>query len=50
MNIGLVRRGYSATGGAEAYLKRFAQALLAAVVGAVVAVVALAAVPAGVGE
>ena len=30
MNIGLVRRGYSATGGAEAYLKRFAQALLAA--------------------
>lgn len=24
MNIGLVRRGYSATGGAEAYLKRFA--------------------------
>ncbi|MCX6966476.1 MAG: glycosyltransferase family 4 protein [Verrucomicrobia bacterium] len=29
MNIGLVRRGYSATGGAEAYLKRFAQALLA---------------------
>jgi len=30
MNIGLVRRGYSATGGAEAYLKRFAQALLTA--------------------
>ncbi len=30
MKIGLVRRGYSATGGAEAYLKRFAQALLAA--------------------
>ena len=30
MNIGLARRGYSATGGAEAYLKRFAQALLAA--------------------
>ena len=30
MNFGLVRRGYSATGGAEAYLKRFAQALLAA--------------------
>ena len=30
MNIGLVRRGYAATGGAEAYLKRFAQALLAA--------------------
>ena len=29
MKIGLVRRGYSATGGAEAYLKRFAQALLA---------------------
>ena len=28
MNIGLVRRGYSATGGAEAYVKRFAQALL----------------------
>ena len=27
MNFGLVRRGYSATGGAEAYLKRFAQAL-----------------------
>jgi len=27
MNIGLVRRGYSATGGAEAYLKRFAEAL-----------------------
>ena len=27
MKIGLVRRGYSATGGAEAYLKRFAQAL-----------------------
>ncbi len=25
MNIGLVRRGYSATGGAEAYLKRFAE-------------------------
>jgi len=30
MNIGLVRRGYSASGGAEAYLTRFAQALLAA--------------------
>jgi len=30
MNIGLVRRGYSTTGGAEAYLKRFAQALLEA--------------------
>ncbi|MEI8234522.1 MAG: glycosyltransferase family 4 protein [Verrucomicrobiota bacterium] len=29
MHIGLVRRGYSATGGAEAYLKRFAQALRA---------------------
>jgi len=28
MKIGLVRRGYSATGGAEAYLKRFAEALL----------------------
>jgi UDP-glucose:(heptosyl)LPS alpha-1,3-glucosyltransferase len=27
MKIGLVRRGYSATGGAEAYLKRFARAL-----------------------
>ncbi len=27
MKIGLVRRGYSATGGAEAYLKRFAKAL-----------------------
>ncbi|SRR5579862_385567 len=27
MNIGLVRRGYSATGGAESYLKRFAGAL-----------------------
>ncbi|RYD60553.1 MAG: hypothetical protein EOP84_36855, partial [Verrucomicrobiaceae bacterium] len=26
MKIGLVRRGYSPTGGAEAYLKRFAQA------------------------
>lgn len=26
MKIGLVRRGFSATGGAEAYLKRFAQA------------------------
>jgi UDP-glucose:(heptosyl)LPS alpha-1,3-glucosyltransferase len=30
MKIGLVRRGFSATGGAEAYLKRFAEALLAA--------------------
>jgi len=30
MKIGLVRRGYSATGGAEAYLKRFAEALLQA--------------------
>ena len=30
MNIGLVRRGYSATGGAEAYLGRFAEALLEA--------------------
>ncbi|MDD5350063.1 MAG: glycosyltransferase family 4 protein [Chthoniobacteraceae bacterium] len=29
MHIGLARRGYSATGGAEAYLKRFARALLA---------------------
>jgi len=28
MHIGLVRRGYSTTGGAEAYLKRFAQALI----------------------
>jgi len=27
MNIGLVRRGYSDTGGAESYLKRFAEAL-----------------------
>lgn len=27
MNFGVVRRGYSATGGAEAYLKRFAAAL-----------------------
>ena len=30
MKIGLVRRGYSATGGAEAYLKRFADAARAA--------------------
>lgn len=30
MHIGLVRRGYSPTGGAEAYLKRFARALLEA--------------------
>jgi UDP-glucose:(heptosyl)LPS alpha-1,3-glucosyltransferase len=30
MNFGLVRRGYSATGGAEAYLKRFARALATA--------------------
>ena len=30
MRVGLIRRGYSATGGAEAYLKRFAGALLAA--------------------
>ena len=30
MKIGLVRRGYSATGGAEAYLKRFAEAACAA--------------------
>ena len=30
MKVGLVRRGFSATGGAEAYLKRFAEALLAA--------------------
>ena len=30
MKIGLVRRGYSATGGAEAYLKRFAGAACAA--------------------
>ena len=30
MNIGLIRRGYSASGGAEAYLRRFAEALLAA--------------------
>jgi UDP-glucose:(heptosyl)LPS alpha-1,3-glucosyltransferase len=30
MKVGLVRRGYSATGGAEAYLRRFADALLAA--------------------
>ncbi|MHA3771898.1 glycosyltransferase family 4 protein [Verrucomicrobiota bacterium sgz303538] len=29
MKIGLVRRGYSPTGGAEAYLKRFAQAATA---------------------
>ena len=29
MNIGLVRRGYSPTGGAEAYLRRFVEALLA---------------------
>ena len=26
MKIGLVRRGYSRTGGAEAYLRRFAEA------------------------
>src|SRR5437899_3127758 len=30
MKIGLVRRGYSATGGAESYLKRLAHALAAA--------------------
>jgi UDP-glucose:(heptosyl)LPS alpha-1,3-glucosyltransferase len=30
MKIGLARRGYSPTGGAEAYLKRFAEALLPA--------------------
>jgi len=30
MKLALVRRGYSATGGAEAYLKRFAHALVAA--------------------
>lgn len=30
MRLGLIRRGYSATGGAEAYLKRFAEALMAA--------------------
>ncbi|MDQ3624189.1 MAG: glycosyltransferase family 4 protein [Verrucomicrobiota bacterium] len=30
MTIGLVRRGYSETGGAEAYLKRFAEAAAAA--------------------
>lgn len=30
MKIGLVRRGYSATGGAEAYLRRFADAATAA--------------------
>ena len=30
MNLGLARRGYSSTGGAEAYLKRFAAALQAA--------------------
>lgn len=30
MKLALVRRGHSATGGAEAYLKRFAQALAAA--------------------
>lgn len=29
MKIGLVRRGYSRTGGAEAYLRRFAETLLA---------------------
>ena len=29
MRVGLIRRGYSSTGGAEAYLKRFAGALLA---------------------
>src|SRR5438093_13519022 len=28
MKIALVRRGYSASGGAEAFLKRFAQALV----------------------
>lgn len=30
MKIGLIRRGYSATGGAEAYLRRFAEAATAA--------------------
>ena len=30
MKIGLVRRGYSSTGGAESYLKRFADALVGA--------------------
>lgn len=30
MKVGLVRRGYSASGGAESYLKRFAEALRAA--------------------
>src|SRR5438309_145689 len=30
MKVGLVRRGYSASGGAENYLKRFAQALTSA--------------------
>ena len=30
MNLGLVRRGYSDTGGAESYLKRFAAALVSA--------------------
>jgi UDP-glucose:(heptosyl)LPS alpha-1,3-glucosyltransferase len=30
MKIGLVRRGYSGTGGAEAYLRRFAEAAVAA--------------------
>jgi len=30
MKLGLVRRGYSKTGGAEAYLKRFAEAVIAA--------------------
>ena len=30
MKIGLVRRGYSRTGGAEAYLRRFAEGAAAA--------------------